>query len=237
VACRRTAATTAALVSPRADLGLPGGQGLVDQGQQQGQETTPERPREAAPYDYTTLRHYDNLDDMFNRDPQRPVRTGNLGDPRNPHPLTSRIRALMGANYFVGREPFLSPGLAAQSVKWSEMSLQSATRPNSVLQQLAPSPVAANLSAPSQSGRELRNGFILPNYSNGSAQNASETESFLKQQIGDDNEMMSWNQMQIRQDDGRKVLFDRPAVPAPMNTRQAFRVNALGQSIPRPRWS
>ena len=87
--------------------------------------------------------------------------------------------------YNAGRDPSLSPGLEAQSARWTQASMASATHPTSVLQQLAPSPVAANLSAPSQQGRLLRNGYVLPNFGNGSAESTAETDSFLRNDVGE----------------------------------------------------
>lgn len=60
-----------------------------------------------------------------------------------------------------------------------------------------------------------------------------------RQQIGDDSEMASWDDLQARKtrhNDGRTVVFDRPPVQ-PINARSMRQVNGLGQSIPRARWS
>ena len=58
-----------------------------------------------------------------------------------------------------------------------------------------------------------------------------------RQEIGYDSEMASWDELQsARHDNGRTVSFHVPALPPP-GARQAPRVNALGQSIPRARWS
>jgi len=76
--------------------------------------------------------------------------------------------------YQSGRGP-MSPGLEAQGERWSEMGRAAATQPNSVLSQLSPSPIAANLSAPSQRDRLLPNGFQLSNYANGASAPTSQT--------------------------------------------------------------
>lgn len=73
-----------------------------------------------------------------------------------------------------------SPGLEAQGQRWTAMSQAAATRPTSVLQQLSPSPVAANLSAPSQRDRLLPNGFVLNNMSNGTSSDTAENEQQLR---------------------------------------------------------
>jgi len=55
----------------------------------------------------------------------------------------------------------------------------------------------------------------------------------------DEADMSSWETMQARnarQADGRVVDFSRPALPA-LAARSVPRVNAIGQSVPRPRWS
>lgn len=73
-----------------------------------------------------------------------------------------------------------SPGLAQTSARWTELSQASAEQPHSVLQQLAPSPVAANLSAPSQESRLLPNGYQLANNANGASTSTTSTENYLK---------------------------------------------------------
>jgi hypothetical protein len=85
----------------------------------------------------------------------------------------------MNAGYQAGRGSE-SPGLEEQNQQFNNLAQQNLGRPQSVLQQLSPSPVAANLSAPSQQGRLLRNGFQLPNYANGSAQPTAETDTYLR---------------------------------------------------------
>ena len=70
--------------------------------------------------------------------------------------------------------------LSAQSQRWTQLSQAAAETPHSVLNQLSPSPVAANLSAPSQQDRLLKNGFVLPNNSNGASAPTMETDNFLR---------------------------------------------------------
>jgi hypothetical protein len=98
---------------------------------------------------------------------------------------TPPIAPHFSAGYDSGRDPSLSPGLEQQSARWTEAAMAAATAPQSVLQQLAPSPIAANVSAPSASGRLLRNGWVLPNYSNGASQNTAETENFLRNDVAE----------------------------------------------------
>ena len=81
----------------------------------------------------------------------------------------------MNQGYMAGRGPE-SPGLEAQNERWSSMIHQNLGRPTSVLQQISPSPIAANLSAPSQRERLLGNGLILPNLSNGASSGTAETD-------------------------------------------------------------
>lgn len=70
--------------------------------------------------------------------------------------------------------------LAAQSQRWTQLSAASAETPHSVLNQLSPSPIAANLSAPAQQDRLLKNGFVLPNNSNGASAPTTETDNYLR---------------------------------------------------------
>ncbi len=74
----------------------------------------------------------------------------------------------------------MSPGLEAQGAAWTQAGAAAGERPNSVLQQLAPSPIAANLSAPSQQSRLLPNGFVLGNNANGASPTTTSTENYLK---------------------------------------------------------
>jgi hypothetical protein len=74
--------------------------------------------------------------------------------------------------------------LAASSERWTQLSMASALAPHSVLQQLHPSPVAANLSAPSQQGRQLANGFVLSNAANGASAATASTENTLNMESG-----------------------------------------------------
>ena len=90
----------------------------------------------------------------------------------------------LNAGYMSGRGP-LSPGLQTSSDRFNAQAQAAATRPNSVLQQLAPSPVAANLSAPSQRDRLLPNGFILGNTMNGAAEQTAETDNYLRMEGGE----------------------------------------------------
>lgn len=73
-----------------------------------------------------------------------------------------------------------SPGLERISDRWNEQAQSSIGRPQSVLNQLAPSPVAANLSAPSQRQRLLPNGYQLPNFSVGSSPQTAEATANLR---------------------------------------------------------
>ena len=88
------------------------------------------------------------------------------------------------AGYNTGRFPELSPGLQEQGARWSAESLQAGSRPQSVLSQLSPSPVAANLSAPSQQDRLLKNGVVLPNTNNGAAEPTAQTDTYLRLEQG-----------------------------------------------------
>jgi hypothetical protein len=78
-----------------------------------------------------------------------------------------------------------SPGLEAQSARWNAMAQAAAVQPHSVLNQLAPSPVAANLSAPSQRDRLLPNGFVLGNTRNGAAEPTAQTENYLNMGVAE----------------------------------------------------
>jgi hypothetical protein len=82
------------------------------------------------------------------------------------------------AGYGSGRGP-QSPGLEAQGARWTALGQQAALRPTSVQQQLSPSPIAANLSAPSQRDRLLPNGFELGNTSNGASAGTAQTENYM----------------------------------------------------------
>jgi hypothetical protein len=73
----------------------------------------------------------------------------------------------------------LSPGLEAQGARWTRAAQAAAMQPHSVQQQLSPSPIASNLSAPSQRDRLLPNGYILGNTMNGAAKSTSQTENYL----------------------------------------------------------
>jgi hypothetical protein len=58
-----------------------------------------------------------------------------------------------------------------------------------------------------------------------------------RQQMAEENETVSWDELKnAPQADGHTVEFNRPA-SVPQNTRPRRMVNALGQSIPRARWS
>ena len=90
----------------------------------------------------------------------------------------------LNAGYMSGRGP-LSPGLESQL---GEVQCAGPSRRHPAqqcLQQLAPSPVAANLSAPSQRDRLLPNGFILGNTMNGAAENTAETDNYLRMEGGE----------------------------------------------------
>jgi hypothetical protein len=79
----------------------------------------------------------------------------------------------------------MSLGLLARSAQFNELATSSIGRPQSVLSQLSPSPIAANLSAPSQQSRLLPNGFVLPNTAQGSSPQSAETANYLMMR-GDD---------------------------------------------------
>lgn len=63
-----------------------------------------------------------------------------------------------------------------------------------------------------------------------------------RQKIGEEedaSDVTSWDELQsrnARQNDGRTVVFDRPALPPP-GARPVRQVDYLGRSIPRARWS
>jgi hypothetical protein len=118
-----------------------------------------------APATPSTYREI-NMDDEYNF----PLMPSGLGPPG--------FGTAMARGYQSGRGP-MSPGLEAQSERWTQMSQAAGTQPHSVQQQLSPSPIAANLSAPSQQGRLLRNGMILNNTANAASSGTADTENFL----------------------------------------------------------
>jgi hypothetical protein len=80
-----------------------------------------------------------------------------------------------------GRDPSLSPGLEAQGAKWTQQSLASATRPNSVEQQIGLSPLAQNASAPDMADRfNSFTGTVLPNTNTGASENTAQTALKLR---------------------------------------------------------
>jgi hypothetical protein len=95
-------------------------------------------------------------------------------------PTPPTMAGAFSNGYGAGRMPSLSPGLEAQGARWSQQSLASASAPHSVLSQLSPSPIRANLSAASGQSRLLPNGLILPNNANGAAGPTAETENYLQ---------------------------------------------------------
>lgn len=95
--------------------------------------------------------------------------------PEEPTPMGQHF----SSGYAAGRGP-MSPGLEVQGQRWSELGAASAEHPNSVLQQISPSPIAANLSAPSQQSRLLPNGFVLGNNANGASPTTTSTVNYLK---------------------------------------------------------
>ena len=74
----------------------------------------------------------------------------------------------------------LTPSRWLPARRWSAAALAAGTTPHSVLNQLTPSPIRANLSAPSQRDRLLPNGFQLGNYSNASSEPTTQSETNLK---------------------------------------------------------
>jgi hypothetical protein len=93
--------------------------------------------------------------------------------------VTTPIGAHFLDSYDASRGPG-SASLAEDSAKWQEMAQAGLGKPTSVLQQLSPSPIAANLSAPSQRERLLPNGFTLSNTSNGAAEPTAQADNYLK---------------------------------------------------------
>jgi len=77
-----------------------------------------------------------------------------------------------------------SPGLEAMSERWNQLAQAAGTAPHSVLNQLSPSPVASNLSAPSQRDRLLPNGYVLNNTRNGAAEPTAQTDNYLQMSGG-----------------------------------------------------
>jgi hypothetical protein len=64
-------------------------------------------------------------------------------------------------------------------------------------------------------------------------------QEWRRQQMGEENDMAGWDELQARnarQADGHTVVFSRPA-SVPLSSQPRRMVNALGQSIPRARWS
>jgi hypothetical protein len=83
--------------------------------------------------------------------------------------------------YDSGRSPELSPGLQAQSDKWSAESMQAGTRPTSVLQQIGLSPMSLNVSATDASNRyNPFTGSTLPGMGNGASENTAQTALRLR---------------------------------------------------------
>jgi len=85
----------------------------------------------------------------------------------------------MAQGFNSGRGP-MSPGLEATSARWNAMAMAAGNTPHSVLNQLAPSPIAANLSAPSQRDRLLPNGYRLPNNMNAASAPTTTTLNYLR---------------------------------------------------------
>lgn len=94
--------------------------------------------------------------------------------PEEPDPLGVHF-----SNGYGSSRGIESPGLEAQGARWSELGAESASTPHSVLNQLSPSPIAANLSAPSQESRLMPNGFVLSNTQAGASPTTAATENFL----------------------------------------------------------
>ena len=79
-----------------------------------------------------------------------------------------------------GRGP-MSPSLAAQSARWTQLSAASAERPTSVLQQIGLSPVAQNASAPDMDSRyNAFTGTVMPNMQTGASANTAQTALKLR---------------------------------------------------------
>jgi hypothetical protein len=91
--------------------------------------------------------------------------------------------AMLNQGYMDGRGEG-SDSLAAQSERWTQLSALSAQTPHRVLNQLSLSPVASNLSAPSQQGRLLPNGLQLPNTSNAASSETGEVDNYLRTSPG-----------------------------------------------------
>jgi hypothetical protein len=70
-----------------------------------------------------------------------------------------------------------SPGLEAISQRWNEQVQAGVGKPQSVLSQHSPSPIAANLSAPL-----LPNGYELPNTAAGSSSETAQKANYLRLQ-------------------------------------------------------
>jgi hypothetical protein len=99
------------------------------------------------------------------------------------YPGTNEIGLPLGnamAQGFQSGRGGLSPGLEAQGERWTQMAQAAATQPHSIQQQLSPSPVVSNLSAPSQRDRLLPNGYVLPNNMNAASAPTTATENYLK---------------------------------------------------------
>lgn len=87
-----------------------------------------------------------------------------------------------GYGFDSGRGP-QSDSLAESSARWNELAQTAGTSIHSTLQQRTLSPLAQNLSAPSQRDRLLPNGYVLPNFGNGSASSTAQTEGYFKNDV------------------------------------------------------
>ena len=98
-------------------------------------------------------------------------------------PFDQFIPAPLGGHFAQGMDSargIQSESLTAQSDKWNEAAQAAGRTPHSVLQQLSPSPVVSNLSAPSQRDRLLPSGFILPNLGNSASSGTADNEQQLR---------------------------------------------------------
>lgn len=94
--------------------------------------------------------------------------------------MTTPMGSAMANGYTDGRG-IESPGLEAQSERWTQMGAASAERPGSVLSQIGLSPVAQNASAPSMQSRyNAFTGTVFPNLATGASENTAQTALKLK---------------------------------------------------------